>query len=365
MVKDNYTILVINTGSTSTKIALFQNETQILSQSIQHSAEELSAYDGPLAQVDMRKELVLQFLERAGYVPEDIDVIAARGGSFAVVSGGGYVIDEAVLQIASAPRPGFRVSPSWLAALIAGNLSKELHIPAYFYNAVRTDEMNDIARFSGISMIQRIPGGHPLNTKEVAHREAAAIGQTYETCTFIVAHLGGGISVELHQNGRIVDTIGYTEGAFTPERAGLIPTNELIELCFSGKYTKKELEKFLRGSGGLVDYLGTNDVQKVEQMIAEGNQRAFSVLEAMAYQTAKAIGALAAAAGGNVDAVLLTGGVAYSARVTQWIRERVQFIAPVSVYPGAFEMEALANGILRICRGQESAKHLESSRRDL
>ena len=349
-------ILVINTGSTSTKLAVFKDKEQLFEQSLDHSKEELAQYAGILDQVGMRKAAVEAFIEQSGLKMSDFDAIASRGGSFAVVEGGGYVIDDTILELAGAARPGFRVSPSWLAALISGNLSKELGIPAYFYNAVRTDEMCDLARYSGISLVERRPGGHPLNCKEVGHRSAEKMGKKFEDCGFVICHLGGGISTELHYKGRIIDSIGYPEGAFTPERAGAIPTNDMMDLCFSGEHTKKELEKYLRGGGGLADYLGTNSAMEVEQRIAAGDKKAEEVYKAMAYQVAKCIGSLAAAAKGDIDRILITGGIAHSKLFTDWITEYVQFIAPVEVYPGAFEMEALANGILRIYLGEETAK---------
>jgi len=356
MKKTGIMILVINTGSTSTKLAVFKDREKLVEQSLEHSMEELSQYKSIIDQVSMRKEAVVAFIEKSGLKISDFDVIASRGGSFAVVEGGGYVIDAAILELAGAARPGFRVSPSWLAALISGRLSVELGIPAYFYDAVRTDEMCDLARYSGISLVERRPGGHPLNCKEVGRRSAEKLGKKFEDCSFIICHLGGGISTEMHYKGRIIDCIGYPEGAFTPERAGVIPTDDMIELCFSGKHSREELEKYLRGSGGLVDYLGTNSTIEVAERIATGDKKAEEVYRAMAYQIAKGIGALAATVQGDVDRILLTGGIANSVLFTEWITEYVKFIAPVEIYAGTFEMEALAHGILRIYLGEEIAK---------
>lgn len=354
MSKELLKILVINTGSTSTKLALFENEAEIFSESLEHSSRELVVYPSVLDQLGFRRDAVLHFLNESGVRDGEIDVIASRGGAFEIFRGGAYLIDEAIAKLASTPRPGFTPNGSWLAASIAYELSQKWAIPAYFYNAVFTDELSDIARYSGISFISRRCGGHPLNAKEVCRRVALKQGKNPEDCTFIVCHMGGGISSELHQNGRIVDIQSFTEGTFTPERAGKVPSNALIDLAFSGRFPdKKSMMKFMRGGGGLVDYLGTNSVVEVEQRIDGGDQEAENVLHAMAYQIAKDIGSLATAACGRVDNIILTGGIAHSKRITAWIEEQVEFIAPVVVVPGSFEMEALASGILRVCRGEE------------
>ncbi len=353
---ENVRILVINTGSTSTKLAVFLDRELQFEQSLSYSKADLEPFESELAQLDMRRASVEAFVEQSGMSMADFDVIAARGGSFAVVEGGGYVIDDTILALASAPRPGFRASASWLAVLIAGELTKKYGLPSYFYNGVRTDEMCDLARYSGASFVRRRPAGHPLNCKEVGHRSAEKMGRRYEDCSFVICHLGGGISTEMHYKGRIVDVIGYPEGAFTPERMGVIPTDDVIRLCFSGKYTQKELERYLRGGGGLADYLGTTSAIEVEQRIESGDAKAEEVYRAMAYQIGKGIASLAATVKGDVDRILITGGIAYSELLTGWIRDYVGFIAPVEIYPGSFEMEALAHGILRIWREEEQAR---------
>ncbi len=352
--KETIKILVINTGSTSTKLALFENEQELLSQSLEHSAAELAAFPGVLDQLDFRRRAVLDFLAESGVQAGEIDVIASRGGAFEIFRGGAYLIDERIARLASTARPGFTPNGSWLAASIAYELSKAWGVPAYFYNAVFTDELCDIARYSGISFIPRRCGGHPLNAKEVCRRVAQEQGKTAEECTFIVCHMGGGISSELHRKGRIEDIQSFTEGTFTPERAGKVPSNALIDLVYSGRFAdKKALMKFMRGQGGLVDYLGTNSVVEVEKRIDSGDLEAERVLHAMAYQIGKDIGSLAAAASGKVDGIILTGGIAHSKRITDWVSGYVGFIAPVTVVPGSFEMEALASGVARVYRGEE------------
>lgn len=359
MKKKNINILVINTGSTSTKLALYCNEQKIAAEDIDHERHTLDVYDCVLEQLPMRKEAVMRFLTGAGYTPEQIDVIASRGGAFGIFAGGGYIIDKAVMELSAAAKPGFPATASWLAARIAGCLSTEYGIPAYFYDAVRTDELSTLARYSGLSMIKRKPGAHPLNTKEVGRRVAAQHNERYESMTYLICHLGGGISIELHINGKMVDKICSEEGAFTPERAGNIPNDSLVELCFSGHYTEAEIKKLLRGKGGLLDYLGTSDLREVEHRVNAGDAEALEVVQAMVYMIAKDIGALAAAADGQIDRIIFTGGIAHSEWFTNQIAKKTAFIAPIETVAGSFEMEALAHGVLRILRGEEAARHAD------
>jgi butyrate kinase len=356
MKREGVLILVINTGSTSTKLALFRDGAQLVEEGIEHSREEIGRFGSVFEQVDMRKGLVEGFIEKSGFRPPDFDAIASRGGAFGIFEGGGYVIDDAVINAASTPRPGFPATASWLAALISGAISKEYGIPAYFYDAVRTDELCEYARYSGLSFIKRQPGAHPLNTKEVGRRAAEGQGRKYEDCNFLICHLGGGISVEMHQKGRMIDKIGSEEGAFTPERAGNISNDSLVELCFSGKYTQKEINSYLRGRGGLVDYLGTNDMKEVESRIQNNDKTAEEILRVMAYMVAKDIGAMATTVSGKIDNIIFTGGIARSDLFTGLVRDRVAWIAPILTVSGSFEMEALAHGVLRIYRGEERAK---------
>lgn len=357
MKKEGVMILVINTGSTSTKLAAFRDETELFAEGIEHSRQELEQFDSVLDQAAMRTKAVLDFIEREGLKPSDFDVIASRGGAFGIFKGGGYVIDDAIARLASRSRPGFPVTASWLAALIAGALARQYNIPAYFYNAVRTDELCDYARYSGLSFIKREAAAHPLNTKEVARRVAEQNGRKYEDCNFLICHMGGGISAEMHCKGQMIDKICSDEGAFTPERAGNIPNDSLVELCFSGRYTQKEIKAYLRGRGGLIDYLGTSSVTEVEERIKSGDKKAEEMLAVMAYMLGKDIGAMATTVNGEIDNIIFTGGIAHSACFTDLVRRRVEWIAPVVMVPGSFELEALAHGILRIYRGEEVARH--------
>jgi butyrate kinase len=350
-------LLVINTGSTSTKLAIFRDGEQLFEESVEHSREEIGRFGPVLEQAGMRKGLVVHFIEKAGFNPHDFDAIASRGGAFGIFEGGGYVIDDTIINLASKPRPGFQATASWLAVLISGAISKEYGIPAYFYDAVRTDELCEYARYSGISFIKRQPGAHPLNTKEVGRRVAEGQGRSYEDCNFLICHLGGGISVEMHHKGRMIDKIGSDEGAFTPERAGNIPNDSLVDMCFLGEHTQKEINAYLRGGrGGLVDYLGTNDMKEVETRIQNGDKAAEEILCVMAYMVAKDIGAMATTVSGRVDNIIFTGGIARSELFTGLVHDRVGWIAPIVKVPGSFEMEALAHGVLRIYREEERAK---------
>jgi butyrate kinase len=357
MKREGVLLLVINTGSTSTKLDIFRDGTLLAEESMEHSREELDRFGSVLEQADMRKELVTRFIEKAGFNPSDFDAIASRGGAFGIFEGRGYVINDAIINLASKPRAGFPATASWLAVLISGAISKEYGIPAYFYDAVRTDELCEYARYSGVSFIKRQPGAHPLNTKEVGRRVAEGQGRKYEDCNFLICHLGGGISVEMHDKGRIIDKIGSDEGAFTPERAGNIPNDSLVDLCFSGKYTQKEINSYLRGGhGGLVDYLGTSDMKEVETRIQNGDKTAGEILCVMAYMVAKDIGAMATTVNGKIDNIIFTGGIANSELFIALVRDHVSWIAPIVTIPGSFEMEALVHGVLRIYHGEERAK---------
>ena len=270
------------------------------------------------------------------------------------VKSGAYVVNELMLDILK-NRP-IMEHASNLGAPIAYEIAKAADVKAYIYDSVRTDELNDIARISGMPDISRTSTCHVLNTRAMAMKLAKKYGKKYEDMNFVVAHLGGGVSLNVHEKGKIVDIVSDDEGPFSPERAGRVPCRELIELCYSGKFDKNTMRKKLRGNGGLKAYLGTMDAREVEKMIKNGDEKARIVYEAMAYQVAKSIGELATVVEGKVDAIILTGGIAYSEMMTSWIKKRVEFIAPVEIMPGENEMESLAYGILRVLRGEEKAR---------
>lgn len=242
-----------------------------------------------------------------------------------------------------------------LGALISYELAKPLGIPAFIYDSVAVDELQDIARISGMPAIARASMSHALNSRAMAHKVAEKQGKSYKDMNFIVAHLGGGISLSAHEKGRMIDIVSDDEGPFSPERAGRVPCNKLIDLCYSGDYDKKTMKKMLRGKGGIGAYLGTLDAREVEKMIAEGNEEAALVYEAMAYQIAKGIGEMATVLKGQVDAVVITGGIAYSKMMTSWISDRVRFIGPVEIMAGENELESLAYGTMRVLKGEEEA----------
>lgn len=349
-----YKILAINPGSTSTKIAIYEDERELFTTSLEHSPEEIEKYDSIQDQFEMRRDAVLNFLEEKGFDIRELAAVVGRGGMLPPVKTGAYEVNELMLKTLR-ERP-YMEHASNLGAPIAYEIAKAAGVKAYIYDSVRADEMTDIARISGMPDIPRMSTSHVLNTRAVAMKVAKKYGKRYDEMNFVVAHLGGGISLNVHEKGRIVDIVSDDEGAFSPEGSGRVPCRLLIELCYSGKYDKKAMLKKLRGNGGLKAYLGTTDARKVERMIEAGNEKARLVYEALAYQVAKNIGELATVVSGKVDAIILTGGLAHSKMLTSWIIKRVEFIAPVEIVAGENEMESLAYGILRVLRGEEEAR---------
>lgn len=354
MEEKKYMLLVINPGSTSTKIGVFENEREIFRRNIEHSSQELAAYAHALAQYELRKRAVVKSLEENGIKVEELAAVMARGGPLPSVTGGAYYVNERMLKLLESGKVPEHAAN--VAALIAHEIAEGVGIPAMIYDAIGTDEMEDIARISGMPAIARPSLCHTLNSKAIARKVAAKLHKTYQDITAIVAHLGGGITVSIHKNGRIVDLNTDDEGPFSPERAGRVPCRILIDLCYSGRYDYQTMRKMLRGKGGLVAYLGTNNAVEVEARINNGDAEAELIYQAMAYQVAKAIGELATVVNGKVDRIALTGGLAHSQMLTGWIRERVSFLAPVEVFPGENELESLAAGGLRVLRGEEQAK---------
>lgn len=348
-------ILVINPGSTSTKAAIYQDDRCVATQTISHSADEIRAYKDVYAQLGMRKDAISGFLNACGIAKSSLSCVVARGGLLKPMPGGTYLVDDKMcreLQYSG------KQHASNLGALLAQEIADEAGIRAYIVDPVVVDELESVARISGIKGIERISIFHALNQKAAARKAAALLGKSYEDCRFIAAHLGGGISVGAHRNGLVIDVNNALDGdgPFSPERSGSVPTTDLIKMCFHSGMKENEVYKRLVGGGGLVSYLGTNDARVVEKMIEEGSAEAALVFAAMAYQIAKEIGACAAVLCGQIDAVVLTGGLAHSKRLVQSITERIKFLAPVLVFPGEKEMEALALGALRVLKGQEKSK---------
>jgi butyrate kinase len=350
--KKTYRILAINMGSTSTKVAFFEDAKAVAQETIAYSSQELAGYAELRDQLPRRRQDVAAFMEKNGIAPDRLDIIISRGGLGKPGPAGVYIIDETMCDDLLAGRYGKH--PSALGPAIALDMSRSSGIRAIIIDPPSTDEFEPLARISGIPDIERKSAFHALNQKAAARKAAEAMGKSYESVNFIVAHLGGGITIGAHRRGRVIDcNHGLSEGPFSPERAGGLPTLELVELAQSAKYTPKDLQRKLVGQGGLAAYLGTTDAIAVESATDKGDEKAAFIYRAMAYQIAKDIGAMAAVLNGEVDGIVLTGGLAHSKRLVDWIRSRVQFIAPVFLHPGEDEMEALAQGALRVLLGQE------------
>lgn len=355
MVKD-YKILVVNPGSTSTKVALFSNEQLLFEKKIKHSNEELSIFHKIIDQYEFRLEIILNFLKEKGIDYSTLDAIVGRGGLLKPIASGTYRVNEKMLEDLCKGVSGEHASN--LGGILASGIAKKLSIPAYLVDPVVIDEMKPIARISGMPEIPRVSILHALNQKAVARKAALDLGKKYEEANFVIAHLGGGISVGVHCKGKVIDVNNALngEGPFTPERSGGVPVGALVELCFSGKFTKDEIMKKIKGKGGLVAYLNTNDVREVLNRIKQGDKKAKLILEAMAYQVAKEIGAGATVLKGQIDAIILTGGIAYANEFINMVKDRISFLSLVMIYPGEEEMLALCNGALRVLKGEEVEK---------
>lgn len=348
-----FKILVINPGSTSTKVSIYENELELFKKNIVHSTNELINYKLATDQFAFRHQTVMSFLEELQFNIRELDAIVARGGALPPLEAGAYRINQSMVDfLKQRPRADHA---SNIAAIIALEMSRELGIPSFIYDAISVDQLIDVARISGSPEIPRLSITHALNSRSMAQKYALSIDMPYAKITIITAHLGGGITLAVHHQGRIIDMISDDEGPFSPERAGKVPCVPLVDLCYSGKYDHSTTQKLFRGKGGLIAYLGTNNASEVEERIAQGDQEALLIYEAMAYQIAKGIGELATVVKGKLDGIILTGGVANSEMLTRWIIERVKFIAPVVIMPGENEMEALALGTLRVLRQEETA----------
>ena len=347
-----YRVLVINPGSTSTKIALFEGEQRIFQETLRHTEEELAPFAQVMDQMDFRRGTVEKALRDHDVDPATLDAVCARGGQVPACPSGAFVVDDDMVNYLGAITSGAHASN--LGCAIALQIARQQNIPAYVYDPVGTDEMEPVTRITGFPMLNRWMVGHALNCRAMAIRCAAEVmHKPLEDCRFIVLHLGGGASVRLFIGGKMVDGVRDDELLFAPERSGNTDAQSLIKLCYSGKYTMAELMKYVRGGGGLKAHLGTSDAREVEQRIAAGDEKAKLVYDAMLYGAAKSIGAMAAAADGKIDRIILTGGIAHSAYVTDYLKQKCSFIAPVEVMAGEFEMEALAAGACRVLSGAE------------
>lgn len=361
MQEHNNRILVINPGSTSTKIGVFDNEASIFEKTIRHDTALINSFNNIIEQYEFRKDIILKTLDEEGFNISKLNAVCGRGGLLRPIEGGTYAVNEQMLKDLREGKAGQHASN--LGGIIAYEIAKSLNIPSYIVDPVVVDELAPIARISGFSLIERKSIFHALNQKAVARRVAKEMGKRYEDLNLIISHMGGGITVGVHQKGRVVDVNNglHGDGPFSPERAGTVPAGDLISLCFSGTYYREELMKKLVGQGGLVGYLGTNDAITVEKMIEKGDEKAKLIYSAMAYQVAKEIGAASAVLSGKVDAIILTGGLAYGKEFVKEISDRINWIADVIIQPGENELQALAEGALRILRGEETVKDYPGS----
>jgi len=350
-------ILAINPGSTSTKIAVFENYEQVFIKNIKHSSEDLEGFQKITDQSDFRRDIILNTLKENNIDINTLAVIIGRGGLIKPIPSGIYKVNELLKEHLTIGYTGEHASN--LGGLIADNIAQSIGLDAaYIADPVVVDELQDVARIAGHPLFKRISIFHALNQKAIARTHAQAEGKTYENMNLIVAHMGGGISVGAHKEGKVIDVNQALdgEGPFSPERSGTLPMNQVIEYCFSGKYTKEEMKKMITGKGGYVAYFHTNDAYEVEKMAAAGNEQAQLIEHAMAYQVSKAIGEAAAVLQGKAEAILLTGGIAYGKPMIELIKQYVSWIAPVFVYPGEDEMKALAFNAMMIANNQVEAK---------
>lgn len=348
-------ILVINPGSTSTKVAVYENEKELFMENIVHPEGCFSQCKDLLEQLPLRQAAVEGCLARHGVEPFQLTAVVGRGGMIPGLKTGAYWADAALLD--AIRHKSLIPHASNLGALLADAVAGPLGLPAIIYDAVSADDLPELAKITGIPEIRRESFCHVLNSRAMGRKFAESQGKSYEKMDLLIAHLGGGISISAHRNGRIIDVISDDGGPFSPERAGSVPLLYIIDMCFSGQYTKEQVLRKQRGQGGLRAWLGTADCKEIEDRIQAGDEKAALFYEAQAYQIAKGIGNLAPALNCNMEAILLTGGLAYSQVLTEKIISYIAPLAPVHILPGQCEMEALALGMLRVLRGEEEARH--------
>lgn len=348
-------LLIINPGGTSTKIAVFENEDEIFKKSIPHTAEELEPFAHVFDEYEYRKDLILKTIKEAGFKIDEFDCIAGRGGLMHPITGGTYRVNDKMVDDLKNAVEGEHASN--LGAVLAKSIGDMIGVPSFVVDPVSVDEMMPKARIAGIKDLERPSWFHALNHKAVSRFVAKKLGKRYEECNFIVAHLGSGISIVAHNKGKMVDgSGGRTNGPFSPERSGGLPTYPLIELCYSGKYSHEEMVSKVSSIGGMYDYLGTKDLIEIEKRIEDGDEEAKLIYDAFVYFVAREIASYVPALDGKVDRIIITGGIAYSEYVTSEISRMNSIIAPTEVIAGEFEMVALALGSLRVLRGEEKAK---------
>ena len=348
--------LIINPGSTSTKIGVFEDETLLFEETLRHSTEEIGQFANIVDQKDFRKKIITDLLEAKEFDIKSLNVVVGRGGMLKPIPGGTYAVTEELLEDLKKGVQGQHASN--LGGILAKEIGDSIGAPSYIVDPVVVDELMPIARYSGVPELPRVSIFHALNQKAVAKRYAKEIGKPYESLRLIVVHMGGGVSVGAHENGKVVDVFNALDGdgAFSPERAGGVPNGALIKMCFSGKYTEKEVYAKMVGKGGFNAYLGTNDMREVTKLADGGDEKAVMAKQAFLLQVAKDIGSMACVLNGKVDQIIVTGGIAYGADVVAALKERAEWIAPFTVYPGEAELLALAQGALRVLNGEEESK---------
>lgn len=351
-----YKILIINPGSTSTKIGVYEDEKELFEETLRHSNEEIARYATIYDQRQFRKEVILNVLKDKNFDINTLDVVVGRGGMLKPIPGGTYTTSDALVEDLKIGVQGQHASN--LGGILAREIGDELKVPSFIVDPVVVDELQDVARYSGMPEIKRVSKFHALNQKAVAKRYGKESGIGYENLNLIVVHMGGGVSVGAHNHGKVIDVNNALDGdgAFSPERAGGVPAGDLVKMCFSGKYSESEIFSKLVGKGGLVAYANTNDMRDVLKAMEEGDNNAKNVFDAFIYQVSKDIGAMATVLEGKVDKIILTGGIAYSPIVDDAIKNRVGWIADFKIYGGEDELLALAQGAIRVLNGEEKAK---------
>ena len=348
--------LIINPGSTSTKIGVFEDETLLFEETLRHSTEEIAQYASIVDQKDFRKQIILDLLDKKNFDIKSLQVVVGRGGMLKPIPGGTCAVSDELLHDLKIGVQGQHASN--LGGILAREIGDSIGVPSFIVDPVVVDELIPIARYSGVPELPRTSVFHALNQKAVAKRFAKEQGKAYDSLNLIVVHMGGGVSVGAHEKGNVIDVFNALDGdgAFSPERAGAVPSGALVKLCYSGKYTEKEVYKKIVGGGGFNAYLNTNDMRDVEKMVEGGDKNAEEIRDAFIFQVAKNIGSMSCVLKGKVDQIIMTGGIAYDKQVIAGLKERVGFIAPVTVYPGEDELLALAQGALRVLNKEEAAK---------
>lgn len=348
-------ILAINPGSTSSKIGYFEDSNCISSITIHHSHEEISQYNSIIDQYPMRKSAIIAWLKKLNIEVKTLDAVVGRGGLLRPTHGGTFKVNESILSDLKSGRYGFHASN--IGAVLAYEIASMANVDAYIVDPVTTDELCPLARYSGHPDIDRVSAFHALNQKAAARVICDKLKKKYSEVNLIIAHLGGGSTIAAHEKGKVIDVNhGLEEGPFTPERSGSLPVLEIIKMAYSGKYTQDEIKKQIVGHGGMVAYTGSSDVKNLVETAEKGDTKVKEILEAMVYQVCKEIGACSTVLKGSVDGIIVTGGIAFSEFITDRIKERTSFIAPIYILPGENELLSMTSGVLRVLNGSEKAE---------